>query len=157
VANVIYICCRSDRAITYRRLEDHMGHMGFLDEPAVFEPPLDSVDPDDPQWDSFTCTYRAGKRPIVVRHWIAPEEIQPTMNELLERMEGQSANRERVAAHLADTRQAFVFEMGYDLPQDVWEMLDVTEIFLARECDGLIVADEGVYDANLKTILSFSR
>ena len=157
MANVIYIYCRLDRPVTYRQLEDHMGHMGFLDEPAVFHPPLDSVDADDPKWDSFTCTYRPGKRPIVVRHWITPEEIEPTLQELRDVLERQqSPNMLRVAAHLAHTRQVFVFEMPDDLPEDVWEMLDATEVFLARECDGLVAADEGIYDTELQPVLSFT-
>jgi hypothetical protein len=158
MANSVYVFCRSEHTMAYRQLEDHMGHMGFLDEPAVFDPPLDKVNADDPQWDSFTCTYRRDKRPIIVRHWITPEEIDPTRQELRERLaaEPSTETARRVDTHLEETRRVFVFEMPDDVPQDVWEMLDATEVFLARNCDGVIVASNGVFDAELRPLVTWT-
>ena len=146
--------CRDKRPVRRAELEDFMGHWGWLDEPARFEPPLDESVGADSEWGYFELWYRDGKRPIQVRHWITRDEIQPTIDELKEEFKDALSDHPEVAKHLSETRQAFVFEMGADLPEDVWEMLDVTEAFLARERDGIVVAWEGIYDAQLKLLLA---
>jgi hypothetical protein len=157
MANLIYVCCRSERPITYGELEDYMGHWGWLDEPATFEPPLDQVDPANPAWAAFTLTFRPGRRPIDVRHFFTPEEIRPVLDEIIEQMDDEDLvdDHAAVVTHLRETKQVVMFELPAELPPDVWEMLDATEANLAREWDGIVVADEGVYDAALAQIFKW--
>jgi hypothetical protein len=50
-----------------------------------------------------------------------------------------------------------VFEIPDDLPEDVWEMCDQAEAFLARERDGIIIADEGVIDGEMNQLARFGE
>ncbi len=60
-----------------------------------------------------------------------------------------------VATRLEATKQMIVFEVPDDPPEDVWLMLAQAQAFLARERDGIVVAEDGVYNAELDVILSF--
>jgi len=76
------------------------------------------------------------------------------MGEKVEDADESSSKRE-VLLSLGSARQIFVFEIPGNPRQDVWDMLDQAEAFLARERDGIIVADEGVFDGAMKQILAF--
>jgi len=155
----INVLCSSDEPVTYAELEDVMGHMGWLDKPAVFDPPLDEKNRTDPHWGSFRVKYAPDKRPIVVHHYITREEMEPTLSDIrdkLEEVDDSEAKRE-VVKRLDETRQMLQFEIPDDLPQDVWEMCDAAEAFLARERDGLIVSDEGVFDGEMNQLVRFDN
>jgi hypothetical protein len=158
MANWIYVCCRSTASLSYAQLEDLMGHMGFLDHPAVFEPPIDERNRVDPEWSSFTVRYDPKKRRIVVRHLTSDAELAPILEDLRDMISGAEpdARRGEVVERLDSLAQAYTFELPDDLPDDVWEMLDMTESFIARERDGIVIAEDGAYDANLKPIMKWS-
>jgi hypothetical protein len=157
MATTIYVLCRSEKPITYAELEDVMGHMGWLDQPAKFDPPLDERNGTDPSWRSFRVEYRSDQRPIVIRHSITKEEMEPAFSDIREKLEDvEPAAAAPIAAWLDATKRMVELEIPGDPPQDVWEMLDAAETFLARERDGIIVSDEGVFDGELNQILAFS-
>ena len=157
MANWIYVCCRAGSPLTYAQLEDIMGHMGFLDHPAVFEPPIDEHNSADPKWSSFIVRCDPKKRPIVVRHLTSDAELAPLLEDLRDMVSeaGPDTRSGEVLRRLEDLSQAYTFELPDDLPEDVWEMLDVTECFIARERDGIVIAEDGAYDANLKPIMKW--
>jgi hypothetical protein len=39
------------------------------------------------------------------------------------------------------------------LDDDAWELLDIVQSFIARTLDGLLVTDDGVYDAGMQPVL----
>lgn len=149
MANPIYVCCRSSAPVTYGELEDFMGHMGFLDEDARFEPPLDDGNRNDAAWRGFKVHVHGAKQPIAVRHWTTRDQFGPTLDELREEIEDKT-----IASHLGATQQVIVFDLPAELPQDAWEMLDATEAHLAQRLDGIVVADDGVYDAKLERLIT---
>jgi len=157
MAITIYVLCSSDAPMTHGEVEDYMGHMGFLDEPATFRPPVDEHNRGDANWSSFELWYRADQRPIQVSHWITVDELEPTLSELRDEIadEAPTSVLETLLPRLARIRQAVVFELGGDPPRDVWEMVDATETFIAGKYDGVIVAGEGVYDQQLKPIVTW--
>jgi hypothetical protein len=159
MANSIYILCCSSAPLTYGEIEDYMGHMGFLDEPATFVPPVDASNRGDAQWASFELWFHPDRRPIQVSHWMTRDELEPTLEELREQIADDAP--EDVAGVLLErldrVHQAVAFEFGLDPPRDVWEMLDATEAYLASTYDGIIVASEGIYDAQLKPIVTWQR
>jgi hypothetical protein len=151
----INVLCRCADPVTYSELEDVMGHMGWLDRPAEFDPPLDEKNGTDPNWGSFRVKYASDKRPIVVHHFIKQEEMEPTLSDIRDKLEDfdDSEQKQEIVRRAKETRQMFQFEIPGDLPQDVWEMCDQAEAFLARERDGIIVSDEGVFDGEMKQLL----
>jgi hypothetical protein len=94
----------------------------------------------------FAVKYQPDKRPIDVQRWT--DEMTATLDEIVE----EHTLDEELTARLRQSRQAFVFEVPGDPPEDVWDMLAATEAFLARERDGIVVADEGIYDAELRLL-----
>ena len=155
--NFIHVLCRSPEPVTYAELGDFMANMGFLDEDATFEPPLDGPAAKRHEWGMMSMRYRPDKRPIQVQHWITQEEIQPTVAEIMERMEDNdlSDDHQDIVERLKEAKQGFEFELDAELPDDVWEMLDATEAWLCRERDGIILAHEGVFDAKLNQIFAW--
>lgn len=155
----IHVACRSEHVVTYGELEEVMGHMGWLDQPARFDPLPDASNTNDPNWGSFRVYYRPDKRPIVVHRQITSEEMEPAVADIRERLEtlDDSAVKRDIEARLAATKQMFVFEIPDDLPEDVWEMCDQAEAFLARERDGIIIADEGVFDGEMNQLARFGE
>lgn len=158
MANPIYVYCRSLDLITYAQLEDFMGHMGFLDEPARFDPPLDDANRSNPSWRAFVVHFGNGTKPLTVRRWTTADQIQPSLDELRDRLgnEPPSSAVEAIRRHVEEVRQIFVLDVPNEVTQDVWEMLDATETFIAGRCDGVIVADEGVYGARLEPMLTWT-
>jgi hypothetical protein len=156
MATRIHVACRSSSAVTDAELADYMAHMGFLDEPPTIAPTLAQMGAGDPQWRSFELGYLPDKRPIVVRHHVTRDAMAPAFEDLRERLEDVAEAQARtIGERLDHTAQLFVFEVPDDLPQDVWEMLDATEAFLARERDGIVIAEEGVFDAELNQLVEF--
>jgi hypothetical protein len=49
-------------------------------------------------------------------------------------------------------RQIFHFELGWELTDACWEMLDATEAYIARILDGIVFASEGFYDRDPQPI-----
>jgi hypothetical protein len=157
MATAIYVLCRSEEPITYGELEEVMGHMGWLERPARFDPPPDDKNRNDAAWDSFEVEYDPKKRPVIVRHCVTDEEMKPHLNDVRDLFDGadESEQLKELRARVDETKQLVLFEIPGDPPQDVWMMCDQGEAFVARERDGMIVSDEGVWDGEMNQLLAF--
>jgi hypothetical protein len=152
MANWIYVLCRDERLVTRGVLEDFMGHWGWLDEPATFTPALDREETSNPAWGYFELEYRPRKRPVQVHNWRTPDALQPTLDDILDaHAHSLSAYPDDQAPDRCST--GVRFRVGVGTAPGRLGMLDVTEAFLARERDGIVVADEGIYDADLRLLL----
>jgi hypothetical protein len=151
VAIWIHILCRARREITAAEIQEYVDGTELLDSPATFIPSRDSVDARDPTWSHFAMKYAAEHRPIEVRHWSNADQIRPTVEEIVGRLSPRDRYRELIA-RLGETHRAIVFVLPDDPPIDVWDALDAAEAWLAREWDGLVVAEEGIYDADLNLL-----
>jgi len=152
VAIWIHVLCRARRDLTAAELQDYIVGSELLDDPAVFSPAPNSIEARDPSWSAFAMKYARELSPIEVRHWTSDDLIRPMLDEIIGRLTPPERHRELIA-RLAETRQAVVFILPNDPPVDVWDALDAAEAWLAREWDGLVVAEEGVYDADLNLLV----
>jgi hypothetical protein len=159
MATRIYVLCRSDAPFTYGELEDYINHWGWLDSPARFEPLLNEQSAKDTSWSSFEVYYHPDQRAIRISRRTTSDEMEPVLSDIDEQLEDvDDSDRKRdIEARIKQTRQLFTFEVPGDPPEDVWEMLSATEALIARERDGIIFADEGVYDAEMNQLLAFSE
>lgn len=156
MATRIYVLCRSEEPVTYGELERVMGRMGWLAQPAKFDPPRDDRNANCSDWGSFRVDYRADMRPIIVRQLTTDAEMNPALTDIREKLEEvELSAAARISTLLDKTKRMFVFEIAGDPPEDVWEMLDAGETHLARERDGIIVSDEGVFDGELDQLVAF--
>jgi hypothetical protein len=55
--------------------------------------------------------------------------------------------------------QLITFEFDpLQMSEDTWEMLDITEAFVARSLDGVVLSSgEGIYDAALQLLCTFKN
>lgn len=159
MANRIYLFCGSSRQISYDEIIEQMGHMGFLDQPARFEPPVEEGNKARTDWGAFELHYREGRRPITVEQITDDVEIRTVLSEICEKFddEPKSSVRAMLKERLQSAKHGLMFELPDELPEDVWEMLDATEGYFAGVCDGVIVAHEGVFDANLQLVFRWSH
>src|SRR5215510_7919926 len=118
MATLIYVVCRSAEPVTYAQLKDVMGHMGWLDEPATFDPPLDQTTGTDPHWRSFSVTWDPKKRPIRVKHVWENARLAISVTYIREKVDNADIAVTPELNDLLDlARQIFVFEIPEDLRQ----------------------------------------
>jgi hypothetical protein len=98
----------------------------------------------------LTITPPRNDRPITVAAETEPSRVATMVGEQIDEHDGLP---DSVAGKLRRTRQVVSIEIFPDrVDDDVWEMLDVLQAYLARQLDGLVVTDDGVYDAGLQKI-----
>src|SRR5262245_31416730 len=120
MATLIYVVCRSAEPVTYAQLEDVMGHMGWLDEPATFDPPLDQTTGADPHWRSFRVTWDPNQRPIDVSRAFESARLATAVAYIREKLDDADLPVTPELDDLLDSaKQIFVFEIPGDLRQDV--------------------------------------
>jgi hypothetical protein len=92
----------------------------------------------------------AGRRPIAVLRDTDPSTVSAAVDEELAERDDVPAE---LAAALHRTRQIVSFEIAPDeMDSDAWELLDVLQSVLARRLDGLVLAEDGIYDAELQRL-----
>jgi hypothetical protein len=149
MANHIYIYCKAEHGLEYRDVVERLEIEG-PDEIEI-DPRPEGELATSKEWGFFAVNYRKDKRPIHVER-LTGDEVPEMIEEALERLEEGTGETDRVREHLRATRQVIHFEMG-DIPDEVWDMLDETELFIATQLDGIIGAAEGFYDDELTQIV----
>lgn len=70
-----------------------------------------------------------------------------------EELEERDELPDEVAEKLRSTAQVISFEVfPKRFDDDAWEVVDAMEASMARALDGLVVTDDGVYDAQLRLL-----
>ncbi|GIG21424.1 hypothetical protein Cch01nite_21480 [Cellulomonas chitinilytica] len=88
-------------------------------------------------------------RPITVLVASA-EMVKDMVDEVLEEHDQAP---EKVVEQIRATKQVVSFEVFPErLDDDGWEVVDAMEMSVARALDGLVVTDDGIYDAHLKQL-----
>ena len=159
MTNRIYMIFAKSTRISYGQIVDQMGHMGFLDNPARFEPELGDHNRGDTHWSALELHYRADGAPITVEQIDDADELRTVIAELREKLDDESSSslHASILQRLSAASHGLIFELPEELPDDVWEMLDATEGYFAEICDGLIFAHEGVFDSNLALALRWRK
>ncbi|MBA3458806.1 MAG: hypothetical protein H0T46_02515 [Deltaproteobacteria bacterium] len=149
MANHIYIYCKADHGLEYRDVVERIDTTGPDD--ITIDPPSEGELATSKEWDFFAVTHGTSKRPVQIQR-ITGDDVRPMIDDALERLDDGTGETDRVREHLRATRQVFHIELG-DVPDEVWNMLDETELFIARKLDGIIGANEGFYDAELSQLV----
>lgn len=157
MANHIYIFCRSTDVIPMKELGTYIATIGLLDETPSFDPPLDSPDAQDPKWTYLKVVYNPDERPIQIHRSFEPEDMAPAIEDALTMLSDNDASEEHpeLIEHIRSCRQIFHFELGLELPDDCWEMLDATESYIATALDGVVFASDGFYEKDLEPIVTW--
>ena len=98
----------------------------------------------------LTVHLPGGGRPVVVTIEADPAVVTVMVAEQLEE---HDATPPDVARRLRATRQVVSFEVDLGpVDDDAWGLVDVVQAWLARELDGLVVTDDGIYDVDLRRL-----
>jgi hypothetical protein len=145
------VFCRSDMVITRRELAEFIADGAFFDEAPVFSHAA-GAEAADPLWSSLEIRTAPGKRPVTIERFTGTA-TGPFVDEALDRLReaGLFERHPKLVTHLRETCQVFILEAAaLAETDDCWEMLDCVEAHLARELDGVIAADDGFYDRDLR-------
>ncbi|MCA1702446.1 MAG: hypothetical protein LC808_03935 [Actinobacteria bacterium] len=143
---------RSANNISRSELGNFAIESWYGDDPLSFSPSLDDKDIDSAEWTTFEAILPGKKRPIVFHRDVEQSTIDEMVNETLEEL-GEDAPA-AIRNQLTGIRQVIGVEFfPEELDDDSWEMLDLILAFLARKIDGLIGADDGIYDKELKKLI----
>lgn len=155
----IQVICRSANPLTRNQITAWLDEVAILDRPPAFDPPLGDPAGDIPDWDYLEIVYRPKKRPILIHRYAEHGRVGEMAGEVVERMEieGLDDDHPELVERLKAARQVFFFEMGSSLPTDIWEMVDLAEAFIAEQLDGLVAADEGIYDHELQPLVKYGE
>lgn len=154
LANHLYVFCRSGDTLPLKELGNHIATIGLLDETPRFKPTLDSPEANDPNWTYVEVVHSPGKRPIQLHRVNGAEDMAPAISDALEALSENCEPKDHpdLDQRIRQCRQIFHFELGLQLPDDVWEALDATQSYIAKALDGIIYASNGFYDNDLEPI-----
>jgi hypothetical protein len=143
-------CRKPAENLTRREIAEAIEEATFFDDDPVFDPPLDSAEASDPEWDSFEIRYAAAKRPVVIFRRGALKGIEEDIEEEFVKPPLDPTLKSR----LVEAKQVFSLDVSQDsLTEEAWEMCDFIEHFIANRCDGLVWAPgDGIFDAKLQPI-----
>jgi hypothetical protein len=156
MARSVLIFCQNDKFINFKDIAEFVKDGWYFDECPEFNIGEESF---------VEIKYDPNLRPIVIELFDNPqmvEEIKQESHELyLDRIKVTSIADEEakneIASKIAASMNIYKVEFSWsDLSESCWEMMACVESFLAKEKQGIIVADEGAYDENIELIISFS-
>ena len=140
-----------------REIADFIREGVYFDSPS-FDPDLRSPEAQDLTWHTFAVTYEADRAPIRFLRTVDRGEIDAEIAEAIDAAKAKAADPRSLAPleqHLKATRQLITIEVDRDeLDEDAWFAVDAIEAWLARSCDGIILAPaDGFYDQDLQPSL----
>jgi hypothetical protein len=155
MSNQLILYCRSSKAIPPQEIATFVEDGAFFDHRPSFQPPPDSADAARPDWGFMEIIHDPKRRPVQIEQILGEDEIGEVVDNAVERLghAGHAASHPALVAHLRASRKVFVIEVSAELPEEAWEMLDTLEAYLCRELDGIVMAHEGIYDADLQLIV----
>jgi hypothetical protein len=134
---------RSGAVLSRRDIAERVLELWYGEGSPTFAPAPDT----EPAWEHFAITLPGVARPLAITNTTDPVRIHDYLAEFAEQTPGT------VRARLAGTRRVLDLEFAPDLlSESAWELLDALQSLLAVHVDGLLVAPEGVYDAQLRCL-----
>ena len=153
----LYIMCRSEKPLTRNQISAWTVEVAVLGPKPQIIPPVGDPEGDDPDWEYLEITYRKKKRPIQIHRVTTAANVRERVGEILETMEHEDvvSDYPDIVARLKETRQYFWIELGFNVSEHGWELIDITQSFIAQELDGIVVSDEGIFNAGLEPIIRY--
>ena len=151
----ILILCQDNNEVTFQEIMQFIKDGYYFDEQPEFEIHEDRI----------IIHYDLDVRPITIEIFTDSkivEEIKQERYEVVtDNIKKSSVSNDeeltsKILSRVMASKNIYRIEFSYDdLSEDCWGMKAAVESFLATEKKGLILADEGIYDSNLKLIVSF--
>ncbi len=146
------ILCKSGDAPTRAVLADFAEESWYDDEPLSFVPEPNAAGMDDRNWTVLEIRLPGRDKPLVLHRDTAADPVTELIREAIAEL-GDGLTAE-LRASLEEARQAIGIEFFPDtLDEDAWELIDTITAHLARELDGLVLAEDGLYDQGLEKLL----
>lgn len=144
-----HIFCRADATLPRAELAEHITDAWYGDG----SPNITSASTGGTAWQLSVELPGAPPRRIDLLLDSAQEVVAELVGEFLDEHRAQLPRE--VTDVLRDSRQVVSIGLKPDLlDDDAWELLDVTEAFIARRLDGVVaIADDGVYDRDLQRLV----
>ena len=150
----ILIFCQNENKISFQEI------IQFIRDGIYFE--------EDPEFgiheDYIIIQYDSNFKPIVIREINNSKLVEDIKTERYEEIVEISSSmsicdkgtRDMILSSILMSKDIYRIEFSYDdLSEECWAMKACVESFLATEKNGIILANEGVYDSNVKLIMSF--
>lgn len=156
----VYIFCKSALLIPDKVIEDHILDVVFFDNDPVFSRPQESSE-GHKIFRTLQVNYAPDRSPITIACHEVNEagKAKQKLDEMLFVLnlgsrypEKQAVVREWIKA------STFIFTVEFKREEfdgdddDAWEMLDSVETVIARECEGIVLAETTFYNSKLKKI-----
>jgi hypothetical protein len=143
------IFCAADTPLATAEIAAWAGETWYGDGAPSFDMAFD----DRPAWDRFEVGLPGVGQPLVFLHDTDPAVVGMHVAEAIEEAAGTLPPS--VVSRLRNTRQIVGIElMPETLTDDAWELLDAVQSLIATKLDGILITDDGVYDAQLRPIAS---
>jgi hypothetical protein len=143
------IFCASDAPLTRAEISTWVSETWYGDGMPAFDPAPD----DQPAWDRFEVGLPAVGRPLVFLHDTDPAVISMHVAEAIE--EAAGGLPPTLVSRLEGTRQVIGIELMPEmLTDDAWELLDAVQSLIATNLEGILITNDGIYDAQLRPIAS---
>ncbi len=147
----IEIFCRSEQSISRSEIIALVQEGYYFDSDPKFEPSLNSPNAQDYKWDELAIYYDSARRPVIISLFIESKVVEEMVSEAIEHLE--TSNKRDLSVHIAGSKKIFRIEIAsWEVTEECWQMLACLEALLASELDGLIMADEGIYNKELEFI-----
>jgi hypothetical protein len=152
MSQLIHVFCCSGETLSRAEVIDFVEDGVFFDN-SKFQPEENYGG--ESSW-VLEIIYNTEKRPIQLSINTADEVTRETIQEIIsEHVKGQlTPEQEALIAKLNQTLQHFQIEIGV-ISEECWMMLDCLEAFIANKLDGIVYADEGIYDKDLQPLWIF--
>lgn len=144
-----HIFCRSAAALSSEELAEYVADSWYGDG----SPNITST-PDGTVWHELIVEFSdAPSQRVELLLDSAPEVMAGLFDEFLD--EHGARVPPEVADLVRSSEQVVSIGLGPDLPSDdVWELLDQTQAFIAGRLDGILaISGEGVYDRDLQLLV----
>jgi hypothetical protein len=156
MTSTVLILCENHNSITIKKITE------FIEDGCYFDEKTKFLFPDNEQ--CVHIKYAQNHRPIIfeiIDNTKIVEEIkEERIESIIEITEAKSSlNKEKInliLSAISRVNHVFCFKFYYiDMDEDCWEMMACVESLLAREDNGIIFADEGIYNSNLELFLDY--
>lgn len=149
----IHVMCRSagplTRAALVSLIEEEIDFCDDFDP--RFEPDGSSLEARAEQWDTLDIHY--GDDQLIQLALADDDLVAGTVHETV----SQHGVGTALASRLEATRMMLTIRLRPDaeIARGVWDMLACLETCVAKEHDGIVLAKEGIYDADLELLMRF--
>ena len=145
------VFCQNNDPIPPERIMEFIKDGFFFDK----QPEMKLHKEDDRNW-QLQIVYNKEKEPVIISTSENDKASQKELEEIkfVLRISKASETKDSISKLVDSTTNVFTIEINQDqMTDDCWEMLDATEAFIMRECDGvLFTSDNEFFDTKLKKI-----